>query len=281
MDFEVYKRIIDEVADWGPIPSITLSYEGESILNPKINAYLKYLGIQKIRPWISTRELSDDEGVLKCLLQFCSSISVSMDENVDHSQKNHNTDAFLNKLKKRFFNLTKLAQKDYPETSLSVSMILHPPQDIESLLVKNFIAEWIDYVHEIYLWQKIDFTNGLKYHYRNGIEGHLRRRRVCDQPFSYLAVLSDGRISPCCNTSRVIQRSINVSNGLLNAINSEEYQKYLERHRSLDLRDTPCEDCELWLDSWLGDEMLNISLGDGRQCQVFCEGSSYRIEGKL
>jgi radical SAM protein with 4Fe4S-binding SPASM domain len=193
---------------------------------------------------------------------------------------NQRKEKFNKGLKKRLLKLIHLAEKNYSQTLLSVSMVLCPPEVPESPHIKDFIAEWIDNVHNIFLWQKIDFSQGIKYTYRDGIDEHLKRRRVCEQPFSYLAVLSDGRISTCCNTSRTIFNSINIDSGLEYILTSKEYQGFLENHLSLKLQDTACQDCELWLDSWLGDEKLSISLEDGRQCQVFVEGSSYRIKGK-
>ena len=280
MDINQYKQIIDEVTEWKTVPSITLSYEGESILNPQFNEYLKYLGSKDIRPWISTRELSDDDDVLNLLLECCSAICVSLDDDKTYTLQNQKKGESNKDLEKRLLKLIQLAEKNCSQTSLSVSIVVFPPETPESPRVRDFIAEWIDSVHEIFLWQKIDFSQGIKYSYRDGIEKHLRRRRVCEQPFSYLAVLSDGRISPCCNTSRIVFNSLNISKGLTSALESEEYQNFLEKHLSLQLLNTACQECELWLDSWLGDEKYFISLDDGRQCQVFFEGSSYRIKGK-
>lgn len=276
----MYKRIIDELIEWEKVPSITLSYEGESTLNPKICEYLRYLDHKNIRPWISTRELSGDENVLSCLLEYCGAISVSIDGDEAQPRGNNKTDLSYENLKKRLIRLIDLSQKSCFGTAISVSRVLHPPENIESPLVKDFVTDWIDHVHEIYLWQKIDFSHGLRYSYREGIEKHLKRRRVCEQPFSYVAVLSDGRISPCCNTSRTVFTTINADDGLEPALASKEYQNFLEKHRSIHLQDMPCHDCELWLDSWIGDEILNMTLKDGLQHQVFLEGSSYRIKGK-
>ena len=41
MDFNTYKKIIDEVANMG-VPSIKLNWRGEPLLNPKIGDFIKY-----------------------------------------------------------------------------------------------------------------------------------------------------------------------------------------------------------------------------------------------
>ena len=99
------------------------------------------------------------------------------------------------------------------------------------------------------------------------------------QPFSYLAVLSDGRISPCCNSSRVYLHNIDALFPLDRLVIDSEFAKFQKRHADMDLDGTGCEHCSLWIDDWLGDEETIFELNDGRHITAYLEGSTIRIVG--
>lgn len=272
MDFGLFRQLVDEIAEMEPCPAVTLSYEGESTLNPNFTLMLEYLNKKKIRPWITIRAGQTGKPELKSIVENCSAISISMELNdtgISFSEKGFIGDVLA------------LKNSDYQDLEISVNHTLHPPHDIRSPQIINFIETWRSKVHEIYIWNKIEFGTSITHRYRQGIEKHLKRRRICNQPFSFIAVLSDGRISPCCNTSRATFNTIDVSNGIAAALESGEYKRFLEDHENMALEKYICGKCELWLDDWLGDEKLQILLTDAEQVEANLEGSTIRIDGAL
>jgi radical SAM protein with 4Fe4S-binding SPASM domain len=272
MDFSLFRQLADEISEMEPSPAVTISYEGESILNPDFSRMLEYLNEKKIRPWITIRAGQIGKSELRSIVEHCSAVSISMELDVTG----------ISVPEKGFIDdMLVLNNSNGHDIEISVNHTLHPPHDIRSLQIINFIETWRSKVHEIYIWNKIEFGTSITHSHSKGIEKHLKRRRVCKQPFSFLAVLSDGRISPCCNTSRTAFKTINVSNGIAAAFRSGEYKQFLEDHENTVLGNYICRNCELWLDDWLGDEKVQIMLTEAEQVDAHLEGGTIRIEGAL
>ena len=272
MDFDLFRQLADEIAEMEPCPAVTISYEGESTLNPNFTQMLEYLNEKKIGPWITIRAEQTEKPELKAIVENCAAVSISMEL----------TDTGLSIAEKGFIDdMLVLKNSNDQDFEINVNHTLHPPLDIGTPQIINFIETWRSKVHEIYIWNKIEFGTSITHSFRQGIEKHLKRRRVCKQPFSFLAVLSDGRISPCCNTSRTAFKTIDVSNGIAAAFGSGEYKRFLEDHENMVLENYICLKCELWLDDWLGDEKVQIKLTEAKQVEAHLEGSTIRIEGAL
>jgi len=156
---------------------------------------------------------------------------------------------------------------------LAVNSILRRGVTLQSERVMAFISKWSPLVDEIHLWFELDYGAHIRYLHRTGITRHLIRRRWCMQPFSYLAVLSDGSLSPCCQTSRVRFSAVGADAGLKAAMKHPEYLNFLEMHAQRRVEGTPCENCEAWLDDWLSDEIF--SFGSGFSAAI--EGSTARL----
>ena len=269
MDFGLFKQLVDEVATMEPVPAITVSYEGESTLNPNFVRMLEYLKKKRVRPWITIRPEYSHKQELKAIIENCSAVSVSM-ELLDTSCGAKIIDQLLELKSSKNSNL-----------EISVNHTLCPPYELVSPLVIKFVNRFIEKVHEIYLWKKIEYGASITHSDTNGIVDHLKRRKVCKQPFSFFAILSDGRVSPCCNTSRVLLKTIDASMGIKAVLSSPEYGKFLEDHENITLKQYICKKCTLWIDEWLGDEKIMLSLSEGKMVEVFLEGNTFRIKGSL
>jgi radical SAM protein with 4Fe4S-binding SPASM domain len=276
MDLRLFRLVVDELKEFAPSTAITLSYEGESLLHPQFADALTYLKAKGFRPWISTTLLGADETAIEALLDCCSTISVSLlapeSEFVDmggslaaHRQSRANIEKLL-----------RIRRQRGSAAQVSVSTILRKNDSLESERTLHFIDQWRSLVDELQIWFEVEYGNGIRYSHRSGLKRHLKWRRVCLQPFTYLAILSDGSISPCCVTSRVRFNSLRAEMGLQSVISSYEYRNFQAAHRDRKLDGTPCSNCELWLDDWLGDEVLTIGKNAHR---LLVEGYTARIPG--
>lgn len=275
MDFQLFQKVIDEITQLTIIPSITLSYEGESLLHPYFCKFLKYLNKKNMKPWITTSLLGGNPKKLDAMIDYCDTISVSLDGNEQLFLINRGNVKQFKRVSEQLKRL--LERRNRSGVKINLNMTLSPPHNISSKPVRDFIDRWIHEVDEIYIWKQIQFGEKIIYSYRDGIEKHLERRRPCQQPFNYAAILTDGRISPCCNTSRTVLPGLNIADGYMETFTSRIYSKFLSDHKELKLEGTPCKECELWLDDWLGDEEETIKKNNGEIVSYFHEGNTIRI----
>ena len=275
MKFELFKNIIDEMIHFEKMPSIILSYEGESLVHPKFIQFLEYLDKYSMRPWITTSLLGGSIEKLNAMIDYCDTISVSLDGNKEMFTKNRGSVKQFEKVNEQLELL--LDEKNRSDVKINLNMTLSPLYDINSISVRNFIEHWMSSVDEIYIWKQIDFGENIVYLYRDGLEEHLKRRRPCQQPFNYAAILTDGRIAPCCNTSRTVLRELNIADGIVDTFTSNIYQEFLDNHKTLHIKGSPCESCELWLDDWLGDEKSSITINTGDKITYYHEGNTIRF----
>jgi len=78
MDMQLFRFIVDELSEY-PSTSVTLSYEGESLLHPNFVEALSYLNHRGIRPWITTTLMGAKEEVLRaCYMAARLSLSLSL-----------------------------------------------------------------------------------------------------------------------------------------------------------------------------------------------------------
>jgi len=275
MEFRLFKKVIDEMAQLNTIPSITLSYEGESLIHPDFCNFLEYLNEKNIRPWVTTSLLGGNLKKLDAMIDYCDTISVSLDGDEHMFVKNRGSVKQFKQVREQLNRL--LRRKKRSCVKINLNMTLPPPHNISSNAVKHFIDRWIHEVDELYIWKQIQFGEKIIYLHRDGIEKHLKRRRPCQQPFNYAAILTDGRIAPCCNTSRTVLPGLNIANGYVETFTSQIFKTFLNNHKKCALKGTPCENCELWLDDWLGDEVETIVNKKGEAVTCYHEGNTIRI----
>jgi pyruvate-formate lyase-activating enzyme len=272
LDLKLFRRLVDELAEH-PSTAVTLSYEGESLHHPEIADALQYLREKAIRPWITTTLAGTTELLLANLLQVCSTISVSLGlSEADFARSRGPAEAYSETVAK-VARLLDLRRRAGGGAEIAVNATIRAGVGFDAPEVIEFINRWHPVVDEIQLWLEMGFADDVRYLHRAGIERHLSRRRVCMQPFRYVAVLSDGSLSPCCQTSRVRFTSIRADAGLAAAVQHPEYQAFLEMHRQRNLAGTPCMRCEAWLDDWLGDETISV----GPKHTAILEGYTARI----
>jgi len=268
---------LDEIAEMVPRPSLTLSFEGESTLHPSFSDLLAMAGARGFRPWISTSLKGASQKTFEAMLAHCGTICVSLELEREtfakHRGSREDNDAVL-------FALDQLlAARQSNSAKIAVSAVLHDALTLDAPPARAFVARWIDQVDEVFLWNEWSYGESIRISAGAGLVKHLRRRRPCHQPGSFLAILSDGTVSPCCVTSRVRIKGVTVHGGIRAALEAPAYRSFLARHAVMDLDDLPCRTCEGWLEGWLGDDERTLDL-DNRPVSVSLEGFTARIPGR-
>jgi hypothetical protein len=221
--------------------------------------------------------LGANEDVLAALVDCCGNISVSIATSQDEFVACRGPVSAYAATLERIEKLSALRARRGHPARLALNTTLRPGLALSSPAVTSFVAHWRARVDEIQVWMEMAYAEGIGHVHRAGLTRHQQRRRVCMQPFSFVAVLSDGTVCPCCVSSRVRLATVNARSGLAAALRQPEYCEFLARHSSLALEGTACTSCEAWLDDWLGDE--EVPLGQ-TGITATLEGATARIEGK-
>jgi len=258
MPVDMIDFIISETMEFEVKPSITLSYEGESTLHPNFELILEKFHSNNFNTWLSTNAVNTSLSLLKLLEKKCSHTCISV----------HNYSSF---------EKISLLLKKSDFKNISLSWIL---DSFDSHSINRWYREFgsaLDLSVPIYFWLKARYSSQkIEIMDKKPFEVHLKSRKPCMAPFNYLAILSDGKISPCCITSRYTLKGVDIYDGFENVVNSDEYLYYLNQHKELKLEEYgTCLNCEFWLEGWLGDQ--EVTLFD-RQCLM--QGLSIFIDNK-
>jgi pyruvate-formate lyase-activating enzyme len=271
---ELFHAIVDEISLWRRRPSLVISYEGESTLHPEFNDLLGYAHEKGFRSWLTTSLLGRKSISWSEVLKCCSTVCVSLDGPRRNFALRRGTVDQYDQVVSRLTEL--ISERDrhgYP-AQIAVSTVIDGPGSPE---LAEFASEWTGRVDEIYGWfETVGEGNSLRT--RIPIDFPMEKRCRCAQPFDYLAVLSDGFISPCCASSRT-RLPIHAGYGLATAWRNPAYVEFRHRHATLDLGNTPCKECMLWPEGWMPDQPWRDHSGE---CDAvgLVMGHSVLINGK-
>lgn len=191
MDFNLYRKIADEVAQWN-ISTIHLQNYGEPLMDPMIIDRIRYAknsGIPKVGLFTNgsllDKTMSDnlvDAGL--------DEINVSIDvveskESHDKLRRNLSYDTIVRNLD----YLIQLRRKNnikFPK--IVIASIIHSENKVQ---LQAFLSRWAEQVEEIHFQNRHDWS-----FYGNK---NLRQNFPCFRVWLTLTILWDGRVSLCCN----------------------------------------------------------------------------------
>lgn len=235
MNFEVYKKIIDEVA--GKIQAITLASRGEPTLNKNLIKFLDYSKNKFLAFKINTNaSLLNDELIHKILQCNVQTIVFS----IDSAEKNQyekiriksNFDRILNNLQ----NFTKIKENDYPDnkTIVRISGVkINTDQDLNKM--NNFFSKYADFVG------LTSFTPW-KSSYENKINNI---KDPCTELWRRMFIWEDGKVNPCDYDYKSMLSKENIINNTVKEIWTSKYYNQLRENHLNKKRNTlePCNRC--------------------------------------
>lgn len=260
MDLGLFRSLVDEIAT-SRKTAVTLSYEGESLLHPGILEALEYMEATRVRPWLTTTLEGARDELLEALVRTCSVVSVSLALSDASFQETRGPIQILREAEDRLQRLLSLRTTVPSAARIAVNAVLPGGVPLGSPGVAAFARRWMGRADDIQVWFEMAYGREIRHLHRGGVSRHLARRRVCVQPWNYVAVLSDGTVSPCCVTSRVRLPGVTARRGLADALEQPAYREFLARQASRQLDGMPCVSCDCWLDDWLGDETVPVAPG--------------------
>jgi radical SAM protein with 4Fe4S-binding SPASM domain len=204
MDFEVYKKAIDDILEYEyKLKALIFAGHGEPLMHPRIVDMVKYAKSKNIanRIEITTngvllkKETSDgliDAGVdrLKISIQGTSSKKYK-----EIAKFKLDYDEFLNNLEYFYLN------KKNTEVYIKIIDIALDNNADKLKFEKMFerIATYVDIEYAIPFVNEIDHSN-IKENFDKCKQGHCIKSDICSMPFYMQVIDPNGNILPCCST---------------------------------------------------------------------------------
>ncbi len=247
LDFNLYKKLIDESVKYGKRGVIGLAKDGEPLLHPKIDELIKYANDKKAAHiiQITTNASLLNEGMSKKILNSgLDDLRISIDAVNPDTYKKLKGHDYLEKVEKNVNDFLKLRNENkLKKPFVRVKFLKLEENHNEE---KEFIIKWknkADWVETscFFKWGDIEDLD-LKSNHKDN------KRYVCNYPWYWMTIDYQGNVSPCCldyNSSLIMG---NVNNNTIEEIwNNGAFKKFRRAHLNLDFKDYPiCRECTGW-----------------------------------
>lgn len=230
MDFDLFKKIIDQLQNQLPTKSVFLSFGGEPTLHPRFLDMVQYASDKGIGVHITTNGTLLTEKKIDLLLNTRGVYSVrfSIDgfkESYEKIRVGANYETVIKNTKYMLQRKKELGLK------LSIGVCYTKstqPEDEE----EKFIKYWKPLVGTDSVAHSVCIDNNLVPIYEEYIE---KKRRLCHFLWDYMTILWNGDIALCCNdiagkTSKLINRNLN-NDSIIDIWTGEEYRNLRKEHR--------------------------------------------------
>tara|TARA_A100001015_G_scaffold321667_1_gene453861 strand:- start:65 stop:1228 length:1164 start_codon:yes stop_codon:yes gene_type:complete len=239
MDFELFKKVVDEANDIG-IGAITLASRGEPTLHKNFSEMLDYLGkkenIFEIKINSNASFLSE-KICHSIFLNKVSQIVISADhyqkEEYERLRKNSNYE----KIVKNVDSLFEIRRKFYPGSTTEIRVSgIDADKNLNREKFKNFWIKRSDHVTASFPLERWDT-------YKN--TPHYEINDPCENLWDRMYVWFDGKVNPCDADYKSLLSYGNVKDSSIKDIwNNNIIQKLREEHLNKDRKKTkPCDRC--------------------------------------
>lgn len=260
MTFDLYKKIIDEMAEHRPIALVPF-FRGESLLHPEFLKFMCYAKSKGIGPiqltsngMLLTEELSC--GIIEAGVDFVSFSLDTLDSKLYAKSRLHGD------LKQSMQNVQRFKKlcTTYKSRGMAVPTVQVSTVDIEAYRSEQeaFIDYWRQHVDIVRVYEEHDDYGGFRNEAVREKLKFLDKRRPCRKINTDMIIYYDGRLA-LCNLDWDEQHPLgNVSQqSLQEAWNSKEYQRIRSMHRCDDITtDYICAHCEHWKADYLKQHFL-------------------------
>jgi MoaA/NifB/PqqE/SkfB family radical SAM enzyme len=188
MDFDLFRRLIDQGAQYG-LASIKLNYLGEPLLHPDLLKQLRYAkaaGMVDTMFNTNATQLTEEKAH-EVLEAGIDNIFFSVDSAYREKYNAIRIGSDFDKVVANIVRFCEIKRKgDYARVQTRVSLTVMENDLSELVAFKDFWLEHVDVV-----------GFGL-YHDLDGIESPYNPNFTCAQPFQRMFVMWDGVTTPCC-----------------------------------------------------------------------------------
>jgi radical SAM protein with 4Fe4S-binding SPASM domain len=260
MSMDCFKKIVDDIRAMkescrGTIYQIHLYKDGEPLLNKELAEMIRYIKKADVTNCVSTTSngsLLDKEWAAKIVDSGLDMIRISVEStNNDGYRRITSSDTTYDSIVENVAYLYNLKKKHGTGLYVTAKITDVSLQDEQK---EKFRRDFTPITDEVRIdtlmgWsysEKKDFTLGTKV--KTGIDGEtlLKERIVCPEPFSKMAVNSDGSVSMCCVDWSQGTVAGNVEENSIQEIwNGAQLKRYRILHlENMRNKIPPCSNCQ-------------------------------------
>lgn len=251
MDFDFFKRLIDECSEKWQVEEVHLHGFGESLLEKNFHlkvAYAKKKGIKSIYI-VTNGSLLSKEISRKLILAGLDKIKISFYGATKRTYERVHVGLNFDKVVQNILDLFK--ERDETGRNNPSIYLQFLPQKENMHERELFRKKWSELIDEsrgdsLLEYQLHNYGLGKKY---NVISTHARRK-TCLLPFDTIQILWNGDVVPCCfdfNADMVVTNVRNKS--IEEAWNSKAFKKFRYLHKNNQIHKIPlcakCDQCQL------------------------------------
>lgn len=239
MDFELFKRIIQELNTIQSVENVILNYGGESLLHPEISDLIRYV----VSPHPCYQVGLHTNGLLlrnhqDCLMHL-DWVSVSLD-GVGEVNDRIRKGASYPIIEQNILSLLQLRQGSKPKIILNLTW---NQQTVTQ--VNEFVEKWSKLVDKITVNSCVNQER--QWTPSPSLELKPTNLRFCSSPFNYLGILWNGDVVACINDLDGKNIIGNLDHEVYRVWRGKEYRKFRYCIITEKLYEYPlCSTCELW-----------------------------------
>lgn len=260
MSEELYKKIIDEMAEHTPIKMVPF-FRGESIMHPQFIEFMRYAKEKGIGPiQLFSNGLAFDKEIAEAVIEAgVDFVSFSLDTLNSEIYKNSrvlgNLDISMEHVR-QFGTLC----KEYREKGIAVPQVQVSTVDLDIYKAEQqaFVDYWKQYVDIVRIYEEHDENGGFVKKEVSDRLRYISERKPCHKLYNDMIIYWDGRIA-LCNYDWDEKHAIGDVNqqSLAEIWNSDEFNKIRHMHETDTIsEDYICNKCEHWKAGYLENQYL-------------------------
>lgn len=236
MDFHVFRKIVDECAQVG-VRRLRLFLMGEPLLHPRLVEYIKYAKSKGLFVDFDSNagylnKIDQEALILSGIDEIIFSVTGAKPETYKKFQGED-----LSRVEKNIKDFVELKRKLKSKTP-KISMQFIKSKDTSSE-VSDYVKKWTLYSDGINITRLSD--------YFNPSDKSSLRKKFCPYLWTFLVILSDGSIVPCCQDYEGHLKLGNIKDTtLIDAWNSEKLNYFRKLHVNKEGDKIGlCKDCDV------------------------------------
>lgn len=252
MDFDLYKKIIDEAA--GAVFEINLAHRGESLLHPQVVQAIQYAEERRIFTRLHTNgSLLTEQLSREIIASGLDRLSFSFDgydrETYEKIRRGGDFEKTVNNIV-RFLEIKKEMGTSHPVTAIEVINFKKNTSLDDEAAKQAFEARFSGLPLDSFVMKDLHNWAG---EMRAAAKG--RKYSLCTFPWNAIVICWDGTVSACTQDFFNINTIGHVRESSLREVwNNDNMQLLRQRLGAQDIEDLkPCRDCDrLWRETFLG-----------------------------
>lgn len=243
MDFELFKRAIDECAPF--VESFNIQLRGEPLLHPRYAEMLAYVkqAAPGSKTFFNTNGLLLTDAMTQSIIESgVDGVYISLDATTAEAYDQIRIGSNLKTVTANVENILKRRDESGATFTVGVSFVIQDENENEQL---DFLNQWKDKVDYVIYYTKaeLDKTRPTLFFEPTATEG------VCQAVNENIVILVDGEVVPCCGAlgGEVVYGNIQTQS-LTEILSAPKAHKFRARLNAMEAQTIPlCSTCTMWV----------------------------------